>query len=150
MNEVVNSKGQLLNLQVNLDELSPEELKQYAAGCQQYAIDQVKLLETGDLATFKDIYINSMDEDTLKICIDGPQWLLMVTTKSFMELLDAHNAINFLEVTYNIANTDERISVIILRPNGKTPTEIRKDLEAQIEELRAKLAAYEKDTGETT
>lgn len=55
-------------------------------------------------------------------------------------MLDGHGADNYVEQEIFLGETRERYLIIYVRPDGKTPHQLRRDAEAETEKLRAELA----------
>lgn len=56
---------------------------------------------------------------------------------AFLPALDASGAVNYLSFDAVDPETHQRYALIVCRPDGKTPHQLRKEAEAEVERLRA-------------
>lgn len=77
------------------------------------------------------------EEGTLRATV--PQQLVAVLAPIALAMLEETDAPNYVEQTVHHPDTHERVVIIVQKPNGKTPHELRTEADAKAEEARAAL-----------
>jgi hypothetical protein len=72
--------------------------------------------------------------------------LMRIYVASFVEILDAADAPNFVELMFKLAGSTDRYTVTIRRPGGETPGEVLGKVRGERDQLRALLREFVQDT----
>lgn len=72
--------------------------------------------------------------------------LMRIYVASFVEILDAAGAPNFVELMFKLAGSTDRYTVTIRRPGGETPGEVLGRVRAEGDRLRAMLREFVQDS----
>ncbi|WP_433225476.1 hypothetical protein [Actinomadura formosensis] len=77
--------------------------------------------------------------------------LMRIFVASFVEILDAADAPNFVELMFKLAGTDDRYTVTIRRPHGETPGEVLGRTRRNLEFVEQAIEAWQDgaDPGDT-
>lgn len=82
-------------------------------------------------------------DGTLRMSLTDPTGAAQVLAETFAGALDKHGAKNYLEIIFIRPTDGARYVVTVQRPEGKTPHEIRADLEFRLTAYRGDLAQSE-------
>lgn len=85
-----------------------------------------------------DAFLTSLRDGSMGI--SPPEWYARMMFGAFREILDSHDAPNYVEQSLLDADTGETYTVLVGRPGGRTPHQLRADAEERAARAEAALA----------